>query len=335
MRPRRSGRVKVLIALRHPFSLWNAPGWLGPRLRSEFPDIDFAQIADYDSMGDAIVDAEVAIAWSVRPADFARAKKLKWIHSTAAAVHQLIYPEMVASKVVITNARNVHAPVVAEHALAVVFALAKRLPTAFEFQKKKRWAQQQIWEERPTIREIEGSTVVLVGMGSIGREFTSRAKVLGMNVVAVREHPEQGTGGADEVISHNALQAVLPRADFVVLAAPLTEKTRHIINASSLAAMQSSAYLINVARGPLIDDGALIAALKARSIAGAALDVFEHEPLPADSLYWALPNVLITPHTAAITEKLWERQYALIAQNLRNYIVNAPLENIVDKCKGY
>jgi len=156
-----------------------------------------------------------------------------------------------------------------------------------------------------------------------------------MKVIAIREHPERGSDLADAVHSRAQLHDVLPQADFVVLAAPLTAETRHIINADALAAMRPDSYLINVSRGPLIDDDALIAALRSGRIAGAALDVFAEEPLPAGSPYWALPNVLITPHTAAVTEKLWVRHFALISENLKRFLADQPLRGLVDKSRGY
>jgi phosphoglycerate dehydrogenase-like enzyme len=202
-------------------------------------------------------------------------------------------------------------------------------------QRARIWGQQAIWEEKPTTRELGDSTVCLIGMGSIGREFTKRARALGMRVIAVREHPEKGADGADSVMSTNDLEVALSRADFVMLAAPLTPATRHIINAERLKQMKKEAYLINVSRGPLIDDTALISALEQSQIAGAGLDVFEHEPLPADSPYWRLENVLITPHTAAVTEKLWTRHYRQISENMRRYLAGKTLLSIVDKQKGY
>jgi len=327
--------MKLLIALYHPFELWNAPPWFAERLRAEFPQLEVQQIERYQGMGDALAESEIAIAWSIRPEDFARARRLKWVHSTAAAVHQLMFPELVASNVMVTNSRNVHAPVVAEHAITLVLALAKRLPQCMAFQQQAKWAQAAIYFEKPTVRELSSSTAVVFGMGSIGREFTRRAKALGMHVIAVREHPERGPAGADEVVSPDQLTSILPRADFVVLAAPVTSRTKHVISSAALAAMRNDAYLVNVGRGPLIEDSALIAALESKTIAGAALDVFAEEPLPPDSPYWRLTNVLITPHTAAVTENLWERQYSLITENLRRYLNGSPLLDPVDKQIGY
>jgi D-2-hydroxyacid dehydrogenase (NADP+) len=327
--------MKILIALHHRFILWTAPDWLAERLRADFPGNEIVQLPGYEGVAETITDADVVIAWSIRSEQFANARKLKWVHSPAAAVHQLMFPELVASDVMVTNAREIHGPVVAEHALALVLALAKRLPSAMRMQQAAEWGQERIWEEKPTTREVADATVCLIGMGSIGREFTRRARALGMRVLAVREHPEKGKDEADAVFGIGQLDVVLPQADFVVLAAPLTPTTRHIINSDRLGKMKKDAYLINVSRGPLIDDAALVDALSKNKIAGAGLDVFEHEPLPADSPYWRMKNVLITPHIAAVTEKLWERHYKQISENLRRYLAGQPLLSVVDKQKGY
>ncbi len=327
--------MKFVIAFHHPFVLWTAPTWLGERLRADFPGQTFFQTSSLNDLGDAIADADVLFGWSIRPEQFSRAQRLRWIHSSAAAVNQLMFPELIASDVVVTNARSVHAPVVAEHALALVLALSKRLPQCRDYQNSATWAQQAIFTDKPTVREVDGATVVLIGLGSIGREFTRRARALGMRVIAVREHPEKGNDGADEVLGRDQLRPVLGQADFVVLAAPLTPGTRHIIDTGALSAMRPDAYLVNVGRGPLIDDDALIRALSEGRIGGAALDVFAEEPLPADSPYWQMKNVFITPHIAAVTEKMWERHYDLIAENLKLFLAGKPLRGIVDKSKGY
>jgi len=185
------------------------------------------------------------------------------------------------------------------------------------------------------LAEINGSRVVVIGLGSIGREFARRARALGARVIAIREHPERGTETANEVAGMKELDRHLAEADFVVLAAPLTVGTQALINRERLLLMKGSAYLINVSRGPLIDDDALIAALESEQIAGAALDVFAEEPLPPSSPYWDLPNVLITPHTAAVTPKLWERHYRQISANVRRFLAGEPLEGVVDKTQGY
>jgi len=328
--------MKLLILLHHRFDLWNAPEWVSERLRKDFPQLEVAHLSSYDGVEDHLQDAEIVIAWSLRPDQFKAARKLRWIHSPAAAVHQLIFPELVNSDVILTNSSQVHGPVVAEHVIALLFALAKRLPDAVHLQQKHTWGQESMWRGRPRPRELAGATVGLVGIGSIGREVAKHASALGMHVVATREHPEKGSPeNVEKIFSSSQIDALLSQSDYVILAAPLTSATRSLMNAARFAKMKADACLINVSRGPLVDQNALAKALREKKIGGAALDVFDQEPLASDSQLWDLENLLITPHTAAMTEKLWERHYKLIAENLRGYLAHKPLQAIVDKRKGY
>lgn len=327
--------MKILIVHHHRFELWHAPSWLRDRLQSAFPEHQFLQLASYDLVPDEIADTDVFIGWSLRPEQFVAAKKLRWIHSPAAAVHQLMFPELIASDVIITNSSNVHGPVVAEHAIAVLLALAKRLPQAMHYQREKKWAQTLLWNETPRPREVSGATVVVVGVGGIGSAFIRHAKYFGMHVIAVRENVSKGKGEADEVVPLSAIDQVLPRADYILLSTPVTPATTGMINESRLNRMKRDAYLINVGRGPLIDELALLHALQERRISGAALDVFVEEPLPESSPLWSLDNLLITPHTAAVTERLWDRHYDLIVENLNRLLAGKPLLNRVDPRRGY
>jgi phosphoglycerate dehydrogenase-like enzyme len=327
--------MKLLIFVHHPFDLWNAPDWFGSRLQREFPQIEVLQLPDYKRVDAEIPGAEIAITWSVRPEQIKAARKLRWIHSPAAAVHQLMFPELVNSGITLTNAREAHGPVVAEHVIAQIFALAKKIPDAVRLQQKREWGQQRMWDELPRVREIAGATVGLIGLGSIGRSVARSAKALGMRVIAAREHAEKGSEVADAVYGPTETDEIFRQADYVVLAAPITESTKGIANAERLSLMKPDACLINVGRGPLVDETALATALREKKIGGAALDVFPKEPLPPESPLWDLPNLLITPHTAALTEKLWERHYALFSENLRRYLNNQPLLAVVDKKKGY
>src|SRR5262245_46542106 len=280
--------LKILIVHYHPFELWHAPSWIRERLQKEFPGVRVVQLENYDLVPEEIADTDVFIGWSVRPQQFVAAKKLKWIHSPAAAVHQLMFPELINSDVTVTNSSRVHGPVVAEHAVAVLLALAKRLPQAMQYQARKVWSQDRLWSQRPRPREVEGATVAVIGVGGIGSEFIRRAKALAMKTLAVRQDPGKGTGGADEVYGSSQIGQVLPRADYVLLCTPVTPATTALMNAERLARMKPDAYLINVGRGTLVDEPALIEALESRKIAGAALDVFDEEPLPQDSPFWRL-----------------------------------------------
>jgi phosphoglycerate dehydrogenase-like enzyme len=326
---------KLLIVLHHRFDLWNAPPGFAERLHNAFPQVKVVHLPDYDRLEDEIGDAEILVTWSLRPQQFTAAKNLRWIHSPAAAVHQLMFPELVDSDVVLTNARQVHGPVVAEHVITLIFALAKKIPQSVRLQQRHIWGQQQVWSEPPRPREIMGTTLGLVGLGSIGREVAKRGSALGMRVSATREHPEKEADHVAAVFAPRQLDDLLSQSDFVVLAAPLTPQTTALIDATRLARMKPDAYLINVSRGPLVDEAALAEALRKRKIAGAALDVFSKEPLPPESPLWDLDNLFITPHSAALTDKLWDRHYALLSDNLNRYLSQQPLRGVVNKQIGY
>ncbi|MHB8217835.1 MAG: D-2-hydroxyacid dehydrogenase [Candidatus Sulfotelmatobacter sp.] len=305
-------------------------------LQSEFPQIEIVHKLNYDDVEEYLRDSEIIFSFSLRPEQFRLAENLRWVHAPTAAVHQLLFPELVKSQVILTNAHEVHGPVVAEHVIALIFALAKKIPQAALLQQKRIWGQNSIWNDGPRPREIAGATLGLIGLGSIGRNVARMASALGMRVIAVREHPEkEKPDGVATVYDPAQINDVLPQSDYVVMAAPLTEATRGLINANRLAAMRRDAYLINVGRGPQVEEAALADALRNRRIAGAALDVFEQEPLPPESPLWPLDNLLITPHTAGLTEKLWQRHYELFSENLRRYFGGVPLLSVVDKQKGY
>jgi len=326
--------MKLLIVVHHRFDLWNVPSWFGVRLAEEFPQLQIVKRNTYEGVEEDLRDAEILFTISLRPEQFAVTRTLRWIHSPTAAVHQLLFAELVNSDVVVTNSREVHGPVVAEHVMALIFAVAKKIPQVAVLQQQHVWGQEVIWNARP--REIAGATLGLIGVGSIGRRVAQMASSLGMRVIAVREHAEKGCPeGVEAVFPPSALDDVLKQSDYVVVAAPLTEATRGLINAARLAVMKPEACLINVGRGPQVDETALAEALRTRRIAGAALDVFEREPLPADSPLWSIENLLITPHTAGLTERLWHRHYELFSDNLRRYLGRQPLRFVVDKRKGY
>jgi phosphoglycerate dehydrogenase-like enzyme len=328
--------MKTLILIQHRLDLWNTPAWFPKKLKTAFPDMEIVALDHYDGVESELRDTEVLFTISMNPTQFAVAQQLKWIHAPSAAVHQFLFPEIVQSPVIVTNSTQVHGPVVTEHVLALIFALAKKIPQAALLQQKKIWGQDAMWNEGPKLREIAESTLGMVGLGAIGRDVAKKASALGMRVIAVRENIEKGRPeGVDTIFAPSDLDQLLAQADFVVLAPPLTAATDGLMNAARFAAMKPGSYLINVGRGPLVNETALADALRARRIAGAALDVFDQEPLPAESQLWGLDNLLITPHTAALTEKLWDRHYELFSENLRRYIAHEPLLFTVDKQRGY
>jgi phosphoglycerate dehydrogenase-like enzyme len=328
--------MKIVLVTHHRFDSWNIPDWFSERLRAEFPQVEVVHLKSYAGLEEQLGDAEAVMTWSLRPEQFRLAHSLRWIHSPAAGVNQLMFPELVQSEVIVTNASQVHKTVVAELVIALVFALAKNLHRAAHFQRQRLWAQQSMWDETPRPREVSGATLGLVGLGSIGSEVARRASALGMRVIAVREHPEKGSPAeVDRVFGSAQIDELLSQSDYVVLAAPVTPATRNLIDAARLAKMKPDACLINVSRGSLVDEAALVHALCEHKIGGAALDVFEQEPLPPDSPFWDLENLLITPHIGGLTEKLWQRHYALFSENLRRYLKREPLLSLVNKQQGY
>jgi phosphoglycerate dehydrogenase-like enzyme len=328
--------IKVLIATPHRLDLWIAPPWFAERITKDFPQLKIVQTDNPGEIADEFSDAEVAFTFALSPGQLRSAKKLRWIHSPSAAIHQFLFPEFVASDVILTNARDVHGPVVAEHVIALIFALAKKIPQAVRFQQKHVWGQEIAWRAGQRPRELAGATIGLVGLGSIGRTVAKHAAALGMQVIAAREHPESPKpDSVNEVLPSSRLDELLARSDYVVLAVPVTKATQSMISRPQFAKMKPDACLINVGRGALLDEAALIETLQNHQIGAAALDVFDKEPLPPDSPLWDLENLLITPHTAGMTEKLWERHYVLFSENLRRYLSGQPMLALVDKHGGY
>lgn len=326
---------KIAILLHDEFEIWHPPAWFMERLRAEFPQVEVAYSSGRRNDENALHGADILIGWSLPLEQLRATTNLRWIYSITSAVDQFLYPELAASGIAISNAGRVHGPVVAEHAIAMVLALAKCLPSAVLYQDRRKWAMEAIWNERPRPFEIRGATMTVVGLGSIGSEVAAMAAALRMRVLAVRQHPEQGAEGAHEVMGYDALDQAIARSDFVVLAAPLTPRTRNMINSSRLNLFKPTAFLVNVSRGALIDEAALVKVLRDRRLAGAGLDVFAEEPLPRRSALWKMPRVLITPHTAFLTANVWERHYTVFAGNLKRYLAGQPLEGTIDKKEGY
>ncbi len=292
-------------------------------------------LQDYSGIIEELPDTDIFVGWSLRTQQLAATPKLKWLHSTAAGVAQLMYPELRASGIAVTNASGVHTIPIAEHVLGLLLALAHRFPSAFRHQAARHWGQQDIWDEPIRPRELRGATLLVIGLGAIGTAVARLARTLGMRVLAVTRSGHAAPELAERVVPSSALDSLLPEADFVVLAAPETSETRHLVNSARLAAMKPAAYLVNVARGSLVDEAALVAALRERRIAGAALDVVGEEPLPGTSPLWALENCLITPHLSGASDSLWERQAELLLDNLDRWFSGRDLRNRVDLTRGY
>ncbi|MSO20929.1 MAG: D-2-hydroxyacid dehydrogenase [Acidobacteria bacterium] len=304
-------------------------------LQRDFPDLEIVIARDMESYLANLSDCEILITWRLKTEHFTRCRKLRYLHSPMAGVTQMMFPALVNSEVMVTNSTTVHATVVAEQTLAMMFAIARRIPSSVRFQERRYWGQEDYWVRPLTPTELSGQTLGIVGFGQIGREIAVRCRALGMKIVALKKNPAQGGDLADHVYGIGEMNSLLAEADYVVLCAPETAENIGLIGAAQLSRMKPTAVLLNVARGSLVVTDDLMAALRAGTIAGAGLDVTDPEPLPADHPLWTAPNVLITPHLGGCTDRFWPRQMALLRDNLQRYLAGRELLNLVDKKKGY
>ena len=319
----------------------SAPAWVMPRryvdqLRRDFPQHTFLDGWDRQTLRRLLPDADVAFTPFVDRDIFPSLARLRWVQSPAVGVGSLMFPELLASEVVITSARGIRARAIAEHVLGVTIALARKLPVAIRAQLEHRWAQEQLEGADVDVRTLQGQRMGIVGLGSIGRTLVGIAAPFGFRITGIRR---RATGpppsGVEEVWPPDRLNDLLAQSDVVVIAAPHTPDTKHLIGRSELDVVRRGALLVNVARGKLIDDDAVVEALKDGRLGGAALDVFTQEPLDPASPYWDLPNVIVTPHVSGALRDYWTPLVALFAENLRRFEHGEALLNVVDKVAGY
>jgi phosphoglycerate dehydrogenase-like enzyme len=259
-----------------------------------------------------------------------RAPRLEWIHSFSAGIDRVATPVVRSRGLIVTNARGVFSRPIAEYVVMMCLAIARRLPQLLELQRERTWQPL-----RGT--ELSGTTVGIVGYGSIGSEVARLLAPFEPRIIATRRRPERGAGDLPQVelLGLDRLEELLRAADIVVVAAPLTDETAGLIGAPQLQEMREHAWLINIARGRLIDELALRRALEAGWIGGAVLDVFNEEPLPPDSSLYSTPNLIITPHTSWSSDRVVERSLRLFVENLQRFARGEPLENVVDLEAGY
>jgi phosphoglycerate dehydrogenase-like enzyme len=282
----------------------------------------------------AAPEAEAIFYWSgpgkVLEQIWPLAKRVKWVHCRNAGLDNLLFPGLVESPVPMTNGRGVFSQSLGEFVIGAALYFVKDFRRLIRNQDAGRW-------EHFDVDELRGQTMCIVGYGDIGRACAQRAHAMGMRVLAVRRRPElsQGDSHISGVYSMEQMIGILPQSDFVVAAAPLAPGTRHLIGEVALGAMKNTAVVMNVGRGPVVDEVALIRALQSGRIRGAALDVFEVEPLPTDSPLWKLENVLLSPHSTDHTKTWLEDAMQFFIDNFERYAAGQPLVNVVDKRAGY
>lgn len=286
---------------------------------------------------DAVVDAEIYFGFGMPRDLFLAAPNLRWVHSAAAGVGSLLYPEMLASDVVITNSAGIMGDPIAEQALAGILHFVRNVDIAIDQQRRGEWNKAPFVSDASAARELSECRALVIGTGGIGQAVARRLSALGCPCVGIRRRADQGVpAGFERLAAFDQLEEELAQADIVVLATPLTPDTRDLLSAERLDCLPPQAIVVNVARGALLDESALATRLAEGRLRGAVLDAFREEPLPATSPLWSLRNVLITPHVAAVSpRKFWDRELELFLDNWERYRTGRPLRNLVDKNAGY
>ncbi len=312
--------VYAFDAFRHDFLK------AGGRPVEETPEI----LARQEKYEQDLATADVAFIFGVPPKLRQRGQNLKWVQLASAGFDHARPSGILDGTVTVTNAPGVAAIPISERVLEMMLSLAKQTPVMFQQKQEKAW-------RRVPAQELYEATVGLISLGHVGKEVAKRAKAFNMKVVATRRTARAGelVPFVDEVLPLSSLPELIAQSDYLVLCLPLTKESKGLIGEEQLKLMKKSAYLINVARAEIVDDEALQRALREGWIAGAALDVFPKEPLPEDSPYWEMPNVIISPHIAGQSPRNDERMTAVFVENLRRYVSGQPLQNVIDIERGY
>ena len=301
------------------------------RVRNGASGLDVVVSKDRGEIEGMLEDLEV-VAGSFPRDLLHKAPKLRWFQQWGAGADWLLrHPDAREAPFTLTNVSGIHAVPISEHVFALLLAFARALPTALRAQREHDWLD----ESNVPVFELAGKTLLLVGVGEIGKRIAMLSRAFDMDVWGVRHDPSKDVPGVSKMAGPDDLIDLLPNADFVVLTVPLTESTRGMVGEEELRAMKGSAYLVNIGRGGVVDEGALVKALSEGSVAGAGLDVFEEEPLREDSKLWDMENVVITSHYSGNTPHYNERALEIFLDNLEQYRAGGSLHHVVDKERGY
>ncbi len=302
------------------------------RVADAIQELSVVVAEDGDEARRSIADAEAAFG-TIPPELLARASRLRWLQAPQAAPPAgYYYPALVAHPAVVTNFREIYNDHIGAHIMAFVLAFARGLHDYLPRQLRRQWGPEPL---DTGVTHLPESTMLIVGLGGIGAETARLAAAFGVRVIGVDARRQDVPPGVAELYGADALDSLLPRADFVVLTVPHTPATEGFMHRARFQRMKPTAYFINIGRGMTTRLDDLVAALAAREIAGAGLDVFEQEPLPADHPLWTMPGVLITPHTAGFGPYLDERRFDILLDNCRRFLAGQPLRNVVDKPRWF
>ncbi|MGQ9610253.1 MAG: D-2-hydroxyacid dehydrogenase [bacterium] len=298
------------------------------RLKAELPSLEVVVAPSIEKEMEEIVDADIFFG-RIPQSVFIAGKNLKWVQVFGAGVETQFFPELVNSDVILTNTSGAYNYTMADQAFALILAISRGI-AMFERNRKQR-----IWGRTTMLRQLAGQTLGVIGLGNIGGEIAKRGKAFGMKVIAVDIRDIECPSYVDQLCKIDNLDDVLSQSDYLVLVVPLTNLTRGMIGREELRKMKPTAYLINIGRGPLVDEKALIESLKTGIIAGAGLDVFEKEPLPPDSELWDMENVVMSPHVGGLSPETRALSFEIFLENFKRFISNKPLRNVVDKQRQF
>ena len=314
---------------------WQVPKSQVQRLRERFPQVNFMHAVTDAEAVSAIESADVALASRLSYSMVEHASRLRWVHSTAAAVGILPLKELAAREILVTNSRGIQAAAMAEFVIGSLLVLSRRFHLMLAAQRERRWVQDELTRD-VWPWSVRGRRMTIVGFGTTGREVARRAHAFGMRVIGIRRRVEQPKPEfVDRIVGPGELDEALRGCDVLVIAAPFIAETDGLIGGERLAMLKPGAIVINVARGQIIDETALIAALEKGHLGGAVLDVFRHEPLDPASVLWSMPNVIISPHVSGVRPDHWDEVIDLFAENLRRFQRGDPLLNPVNVRAGY
>jgi len=332
-------RPRMVIYLPHPLPIWRLPQGALERVRKAAGrqyEVDVPR--DERELEQVLPETEILYAWGLTGRLVPLAARLRWLHTPLSGVDRVLNPELLKASIRVTSSRGVNSVAVAEHTFGMVLALTRGIAQAARAQADRRWIQGDLYGRTPPLAELHGKVLGLYGFGEIGREIATRAHAFGMKVWAVSRSATSKTRpphGVDRLLPAKRAEAMVRASDVLVLALPLTESTRGIAGERLLRSMKPTSILVNIGRGALVQEPALSRAMREGWIAGAALDVFVHEPLPGESPLWNLPNVLLTPHVAGTHPDYMARSAGIFLENLKRYGAGRPLRNEVNLAAGY
>jgi phosphoglycerate dehydrogenase-like enzyme len=328
--------MQIVLYSEHWNRFWCLPPELVDSLRAEFPQIEFRHARTEKELCEFLPDAEIYFGYRFLRESLDGGRQLKWIHVPAANVYPLVELGLAQRGIVVTNSRGLHAVPIAEHVIGCMLVFSRKFLESWRFQQNHYYGAREILNDPPLPGELRSKTVLILGAGGIGKEIARLSKAFGMRVLASKKHPEVAVEHVDQIYSPENFRDALPEADYLVISVPRTSETDHLIGEAELSKLKSSCVIINIARAKIIRHDALVQCLSENRIRGAALDVFEQEPLPSDSILYSLPNVFLTPHTSGVSAvEHWPRMMELFAENLRRYLAGQPLLNVVNLQEGY